>query len=109
MLKLPTSDGVCIIDDTTIIRIQSISNYSKLFFNNGKTLVVAKVLAWFEDQLSSQLFVRVHRSHLVSLQYVHKYCNRHNSRIILHDNTAIDVSRRKKRAVISVFRNKVAA
>jgi len=76
VIVLPTCKGIMIIPVQQIIRIQSISNYSKLFFRNaspatggGKTLVVAKVLHWFEElpQLSS--FVRIHRTHLVNINY----------------------------------------
>jgi two-component system, LytTR family, response regulator len=108
-LKLPTDMGTRVIDIDTIVRIQSCSNYSKLFFNNGKTLVVAKILGWFDGQLPDSLFVRVHRSHLIGVRYVQEYDNRMTNRITLHDNTAINVSRRKKATVMKVFRSLQAA
>lgn len=109
IILLPTCDGISIIDTSMIIRVQSISNYSKLFFSNGKILVVAKVLGWFEEKLPEQLFIRVHRSHIVSLNYVQAYCNSGGTRIILRDNTAINISRRKRPAVLRIFRNLQAA
>jgi DNA-binding LytR/AlgR family response regulator len=107
-MLLPTENGICIIDVCTIVRVQSLSNYSKLFFSNGKTLVVAKVLRWFGGKLPEQLFIRVHRSHIVSLNYVQGYCN-NGTRIILKDNSAISISRRKREAVLRVFRSLQAA
>jgi two-component system, LytTR family, response regulator len=109
LLILPTNRGVREIEISTIIRIQSNSNYSKLFFSNGQTLVVAKVLAWFGGKLPDCLFIRVHRSHLISLRYVQASCNHSSNKIILRDNTAIDVSRRKKGMVMRIFRNLQAA
>ena len=109
MLILPTCKGIEIINIHTIVRVEAISNYSKLFFSNGKTLVVAKVLAWFGEKLPKGSFIRVHRSHIVSLQYVQTWCNSANNKIILHDNTPVDVSRRKKGMVMKAFRNLVAA
>jgi two-component system, LytTR family, response regulator len=109
VILVPTCNGITIIDTSTIIRVQSISNYSKLFFSNGKTLVVAKVLSWFEEKLPGQLFIRVHRSHIVGLNYVQAYCNSGSTRVILQDNTAIDISRRKRVAVLRVFRELQAA
>jgi DNA-binding LytR/AlgR family response regulator len=44
ILLLPTCTGIELIDINAVIRIEAISNYSKLYFINGKTLVVAKVL-----------------------------------------------------------------
>ncbi|MEQ1767700.1 MAG: hypothetical protein ABL859_09765, partial [Methylotenera sp.] len=54
-LLLPTCKGLECILFNEIVRIEASSNYSKLFFNNGKTLVVAKVLHWFEDQLPKEI------------------------------------------------------
>lgn len=109
VIVLSTSNGVFTIDTSTIIHIRSISNYSKLFFNDGKTLVVAKVLAWFEDRLPSASFVRTHRSHIISLQHVRAWCDTGNSKIILCNDAAVDVSRRKKRMVLKIFRSRYAA
>jgi hypothetical protein len=56
ILILPNSTGTAVIDISNIVRIEAISNYSKLFFANAcpasggsKTLVVAKVLKWFDE------------------------------------------------------------
>ena len=96
---LPTSDGMMMINMNTIVRIQSISNYSKLFFDNGRTLVVAKVLAWFDDILPKQWFIRAHRSHLVNLRYVKEFLNSDTGGLILKDDTVITISRRRRRTV----------
>jgi two-component system, LytTR family, response regulator len=109
LLLLPTCTGMEVINSSTIIRIEAISNYSKLFFSNGKTLVIAKVLAWFENKLPRGSFIRVHRSHIISLQHVRTWCNGRNNKIILCDDTPVDVSRRKKRMVMEAFRNHYAA
>lgn len=103
MLLLPTCKGIEVINSNTIIRIEAVSNYSKLYFSNGKTLVMAKVLAWFEDKLPQGSFIRVHRSHIISLQYVRTWCYSRNSKVILCDNTSIDVSRRKKGTVAKIL------
>ena len=36
-ILVPSDKGLQVIDVHSIIRVQSISNYSKLFFKNGKT------------------------------------------------------------------------
>ena len=105
MLVLSTCKGIEVININTIIRVEAISNYSKLFFSNGKTLVVAKVLAWFEDKLPGWLFVRVHRSHIINLRYMRSWCNNRISRAILRDNTVIEISRRRKKKVMEILKD----
>jgi len=99
VLVLNTSKGLVSIPVGEIIRIQSIGNYSKLFFNNGKSLVVAKVLHLFEmhPQLSS--FVRIHRKHLVNTDYIETYHSQGTFALILNNGETIAVARRKKRSI----------
>jgi two-component system, LytTR family, response regulator len=95
-LYLPTTSFRHIIDVKEIVRVQSISNYSKIFFSDGRTLVVAKLLRWFEEQLQTRDFIRVHRTHLVNLDYICQYrANKGGSKLGLTNGEQIDVSRRK--------------
>jgi two-component system LytT family response regulator len=95
-LYLASTTTKHVIDVKKIVRIQSISNYSKLFFRDGRTLVVAKILGWFEQQLQSRDFVRVHRTHLVNTDYICQYrADKGGSKLELTNGEQIDVSRRK--------------
>lgn len=96
IIKLPTCKGIVIIPANQIIRIQSISNYSKLFLANGKSLVVAKVLHWFEEQAGLFSFIRIHRSHFVNLHYIKSYCGSKSSLLYLLNGEIFSVARRKK-------------
>jgi two-component system LytT family response regulator len=96
-LRLATATHIYYLDVKDIVRIQSLSNYSKLFFHSGQTLVVAKVLAWFEQLLPAHHFFRVHRTHLVNLSYVERYIPGNSSLAAMSNNERIPVSRRRKR------------
>jgi len=103
---LPTSKGIELIDVNTIIRVQSVSNYSKLYFSDGKTLVVAKVLKWFEESLPCKQFIRVHRTHLVNKQFISRYIK--GDKIQLANGDWVEVSRRKKSSVVQNLYNRAA-
>jgi len=96
ILLLHTSRGTQAVDCASVIRIEAISNYCKLFFSNGKTMVVAKVLAWFEEQLTGKGFIRLHRSHLVNMHFILRWDNERKATVILKNYYSIPVSRRKK-------------
>jgi two-component system, LytTR family, response regulator len=108
ILALQHSCGTAVIDIGTIIRIEAISNYSKLFFTDGKTLVVAKVLKWFEPLLAEKGFLRVHRSHLVNTAWIETALLL-QSKIILRNNVVIAVSRRKRSSIIQYLQLTIAA
>ncbi len=96
IIVLPTCKGIIVIPVHQIIRIQSISNYSKLFFIDGKTLVVAKVLRWFEEQAGLFSFVRIHRTHFVNTNYIKSYCGGKTGLLFLSNGEIFSVARRKK-------------
>jgi two-component system LytT family response regulator len=100
MLLLPTSAGIELIQTDAIVRIEAISNYSKLFFANGKTLVVAKVLRWFEERLPGMQFIRVHRTHIINRVYLRAYYHEKNGHLQLINGESIEVARRKKTIVL---------
>jgi two-component system, LytTR family, response regulator len=94
-IQLATRKGFELVPINTIIRIEAISNYSKLFFINGNTLVVAKVLKWFDEALAERGFIRIHRSHLVNRSCIKAFRKR-TERIILKNNDEVDLARRRK-------------
>jgi len=95
-ILVPSDRGLQVINVQSIIRVQSISNYSKLFFKNGKTLVVAKVLRWFEERLATHQFVRIHRTHLVNSNCLRTYNSSNTVEIELMNGEKFTVARRKK-------------
>lgn len=95
-ILVPSDKGLQVINVHSIIRVQSISNYSKLFFQNGKTLVVAKVLRWFEERLSEHRFMRIHRTHLVNGGYLRTYSSNNTVEIELMNGEKFTVARRKR-------------
>ncbi len=80
-----------------IVRIESSSNYSRIYFNNRPPLLVCKVLQWFEDLLPDENFVRVHRSHLVNRKYISAQPN--ESYLLLENGQLVPVSRRRRKVV----------
>jgi len=105
-LYLPSTTTKHLIDVREIVRIQSISNYSKLFFNDGRTLVVAKILGWFEQQLQKNDFVRVHRTHLVNTDYICQYRSEKGGRKLeLKNGDQVDVSVRRKAGFLKFLKN----
>jgi two-component system, LytTR family, response regulator len=95
-MYLPTFKGVKAIDVKNIIRIEAISNYSKLYFADGNTLVVAKVLRWFEAVLDTPNFLRIHRTHLVNKDFIEQYTHTQQAQVRLLNGELLHVSKRRK-------------
>jgi two-component system LytT family response regulator len=57
----------------------------------------------FEDKLNSNKFLRVHKSHIVNLQYIGKYTRGDGGSLTLHDGSEIPVSRSRKEDLIKIL------
>jgi two-component system, LytTR family, response regulator len=102
-IAVPTTEGLEFVLIHNIIRIESSSNYSKLFLVNKQTLLVTRLLKDFEDLLLPYRFFRIHNSHLVNLQYISKYIRGEGGQVVMDNGDVVDVSRRKKEEFLSLF------
>jgi two-component system LytT family response regulator len=99
-LVLNTSSGQHFIDPETIIRIEASSNYCRIFFADGKTLLTAKLLKWFEEKLPHHSFMRMHRSHLINNRFLVPNQIISNGFVLLNGEF-IRISRRRKKTVLN--------
>jgi two-component system LytT family response regulator len=102
-IAIPVSEGIDFIPIKNIVHIESSSNYSKIYFADGKNLLVTKLLKDFEDMLLPYHFYRIHNSHLINLNYIQKYIKADGGQVLMQNGTVIDVSRRKKEEFLKII------
>jgi two-component system, LytTR family, response regulator len=95
------SEGVFYIDVQNIIRLEALSNYTRIYFSNRSPLLSACVLKMYDEQLQSCGFIRLHRSHLVNRQHISSISK--NGIVNLSEGSRIFLSRRKKPDVMKVL------
>lgn len=98
-IGLPTGDRIEFVEVNKIIRCQGEGNYSHIYFEENKHLLVAKTLVEFEDLLQEYSFVRVHKTHLVNLKHVVAYLKSDGGILQLSNGDKVAVSRRRKEEV----------
>lgn len=94
-LGISTAEGIVFLDVTSIIRCEGSSNYTYIYAESGKKLLVARTLKDFEDILCTRHFLRVHKSHIINIQKMARY-HRSEAIIELHDGSKIPLSRTSK-------------
>ncbi|MBL0181614.1 MAG: LytTR family transcriptional regulator [Chitinophagaceae bacterium] len=98
-ISIATNKGISLLCLQNIIRIQSISNYSKIYFaDKSHPLTVAKVLHWFEDHLPAEMFLRTHRTHLVNRDHIINVVLS-SQKMQLSNGEQIGISKRRKQWV----------
>lgn len=102
-ITIVTNEGVDFYEISNIIRIESSSNYSKIYFKDGKSILVTKLLKDFEEILTPYRFYRIHNSHLINLSYIKKYLRGDGGQVIMQNDEVIDVARRKKEEFLKLI------
>jgi two-component system LytT family response regulator len=105
-IGLPTGDRIEFIEVGKIIRCQGEGNYSHIFFDGNKPLLVAKTLVEFEDLLGEYSFFRVHKTHLVNLKHVVAYLKIDGGTLQLSNGDTVAISRRRKEEVQKMLKVK---
>ena len=54
----------------SIICIQAVADYSKLFFTDGKNGLVSKSMTEWENRLPQNHFCRIHRSSIINMEFI---------------------------------------
>ncbi|MCZ2223896.1 MAG: response regulator [Chitinophagales bacterium] len=104
-IAISTASATQFVPIQDIIRIESNSNYSTIYFTNRPKQTVVKTLKDFEQQLLQHNFLRIHHSHLVNAEHIIGIKNQDNGYIIMQNNDLIEISRRKKQEVLQKLKD----
>jgi two-component system, LytTR family, response regulator len=103
-IAVADSETITLIEISDIIRCESDGNYTTIFIEGDKKIVASKTLGEYEEMLSQNSFIRVHRSHLINLNKISSYVKGEGGYVIMSDGSKAEVSRRKK----AEFLNKIS-
>ena len=101
-LALQTHNGIRLVSPSDITRCEGRNNYTHFFLADNTVIVTSKTIKEYEEILSGYNFLRVHKSHLVNLDFVGELTPDH--RLILKNKISIEVSRRRRPDVVEALR-----
>ena len=104
-IVIPSSDGLHVIKISDIYRCESSSNYTQFFLTNGKMMLASKTLKEFDGMLTDYNFERIHKSHLINMNYVKRYVQSDGGYVIMEDGSRIPVANRKKEHLVTLLRS----
>ena len=104
---LNTDKSYLIVSVTDIVRIESDNKGTAFVLKNKTVHRTAKGIAEYEDALSSRLFFRTHRSHIININEVKEYIPEKNGGcIIMSDGKLIPLAIRRKADFMLYFLDK---
>ncbi|MCD4746839.1 MAG: LytTR family DNA-binding domain-containing protein [Bacteroidales bacterium] len=103
-IALPTIDGISFVKINSITRCESDNNYTNIFTNDGKRIIVSKTLKEYDEMLTPFNFFRIHKSHLINLAYLQRYKKGEGGYVIMEDGSELEVSRRRKEEFLTALK-----
>ncbi|WP_028978357.1 LytR/AlgR family response regulator transcription factor [Sporocytophaga myxococcoides] len=102
-IVLPTMEGFEVVQVKDIIRCQANDNFTDIILAEGKKMLICRTLKHFEGLLEDYDFMRVHKSHLINIQFIKRYRKGKGGQVIMSDGSEIDVSPAKKQDLLDRF------
>lgn len=102
-LMLPTFGGFEIVKTDEIIYCEADNNLTKFYLTDQRKLLICRTLKYFEDILSGHQFVRIHRSHMINIDYVIRYTKGKGGYVTLENEKELEVSPNKKGQFMKAF------
>jgi two-component system LytT family response regulator len=98
---LPTMEGFEVVKMADIVRLRGNGNFTDLHLANGQKKMACRFLKHFDEMLPLP-FLRVHKSHIVNLNFVKSYNK--GGYLTLQDENEIEVSPSYKESFLKNFR-----
>ncbi|MEM6965767.1 MAG: LytTR family DNA-binding domain-containing protein [Bacteroidota bacterium] len=99
-LVLPLMEGFEVVRMSEVLYCEAMDNFTCFYFTNGKKATICRNLKFYEKALTNFGFCRVHRSHIINLEYVKRYIKGKGGTVILENGKQIIVSNNKKTELV---------
>ncbi len=103
-LVLPMMEGFEIVKMSEIVYCEAEDNFTCFYFQDGKKKLICRNLKFYEKALDEFGFYRVHRSHIVNLDFIKRYIKGKGGSVILENGKEIMVSNSKKEGLMQRIR-----
>lgn len=98
-----TAESIYLLHVNQILGCESSGNYTTIFLEDGRKIIVSNTLKEYEDLLIDFGFFRVHKSFLINLKYILRFDKAEGGCVILENNMKIPVASRKREQLLEMF------
>lgn len=104
-IVLKTAESIFILDIQDIIRVESEGSYTRFYTNKGNKILISKTMKDYEDVLTDSGFFRIHKSHIVNMNYLIRFDKSEGGYLVMTDQSKVPVSYRKKEKLLEYINN----
>lgn len=102
-IVLKTSDSLNVANIQDILRCEAYGNYTWIYLNNSKKVLVSRSLKEFDDMLSEYGFFRVHNAHLINMAYLERCEKTKGGNVYMKDQAEVPVAFARKQALLKAL------
>ncbi|CAN5872614.1 LytTR family DNA-binding domain-containing protein [soil metagenome] len=96
-------DKVKLLPVMSIAYIEADTSWCRITMDDGEQYMIAKNLKEFDEFFSGvTVFIRVHKSYLINVNFIIEYSKGEPFIITMHDQKIFEVARRKKREILAL-------
>ena len=100
-----TQEETFFLKQKNITKITGAGNYCIYHLANGKEIVASYVLKKASEGLSKKIFVRVHNSSIININFIDKITKIDGNTVVMKDGSEVPVSRRRKEEFMAQILN----
>lgn len=101
-IKINFDGKINFMNPEELIYLMSDGNYSKLFLQNGKEVLITHKLKELQKELPERYFFRVHKSYIINVRKITSFYKNENF-IVLNEKINIPLARSRKSEFISKY------
>lgn len=95
-IGISSVDGVQFVRLREIVRLEGEDNYTHFILKSGERITASRTMKTFEDTLLAMGFLRIHKRHIVNMNYMKTYVKGEGGYVIMENGENIEVSRRRR-------------
>lgn len=97
--------GIKLIRIEDIMYLEASGNCTVLYFNDGTRYLDTRTLKIYEGILNPSIFYRVHKSHIINLDYLKEYLNEDGHFAVLKNGKLLSVARNRVSTFVKTLKS----
>jgi two-component system LytT family response regulator len=102
-IAIRSTQGTDIVKLKDIMYIKAASSYSEIFLVSGSKIFASKKLKEFEKLENTEMFLKIHRSHIININFLKKISKVEKGTVIMTDDTELSISASKMTELLNLI------
>jgi two-component system LytT family response regulator len=103
-IAISHTKGVKIVEEDNITYLEASGNCTMIHFADGSRYLDTRTLKIYEEILDEHKFYRIHKSHIINMNFIKEYISEHGHIIELKDGTQLPVARNRVSAFLKTVK-----